>query len=413
MPDLTVSNDIDALMQAANDAAARGELGATTVGAAIFLATNPSAITFLRVNADNTVTLLSAADFRTALALTALATTTPGTDVATALAIAAIGASGGLVRGTGATLTTATLSGIRTLTGAKVTTASAMGALAIDVTQGFNTKSISGDSTFTFSGTPGTTNQWFGMFVTNTDGSAHTLTIPSSFSIARAGAITSIIIPANGKLMLVWNYDGSVYNLYGDPPLVSGTGSFALTTSPTFVTPVLGTPASGNLAACTGYPVDNLAGGQFSQNVTLGTSTGQLYLAGALADGEFSGISITGTAGATLAFGDLVYLAAADSRWELADASSVTTAGDVKLGICVLAAAADGDPTEILRFGNIRANAAFPAMTISAPMFVSETAGDITGTKPTTTDSVTRCVGHANTADELEFNPDGFYITHV
>lgn len=35
----------------------------------------------------------------------------------------------------------------------------------------------------------------------------------------------------------------------------SGTGSFAGTTSPTFVTPVLGTPTSGTLTNCTGLPV--------------------------------------------------------------------------------------------------------------------------------------------------------------
>jgi len=34
----------------------------------------------------------------------------------------------------------------------------------------------------------------------------------------------------------------------------SGTGNFAGTTGPTFVGPVLGTPASGNLQNCTGYP---------------------------------------------------------------------------------------------------------------------------------------------------------------
>jgi hypothetical protein len=35
----------------------------------------------------------------------------------------------------------------------------------------------------------------------------------------------------------------------------SGTGSFAGTTSPTFVTPVLGTPTSGTLTTCTGLPI--------------------------------------------------------------------------------------------------------------------------------------------------------------
>lgn len=46
---------------------ARTNLGATTVGSNIFTSTNPSAITFLRANADNTVDWLSASDFRTAI----------------------------------------------------------------------------------------------------------------------------------------------------------------------------------------------------------------------------------------------------------------------------------------------------------------------------------------------------------
>jgi hypothetical protein len=48
-------------------AAARTALGATTLGANIFTITNPSAITFPRFNADNTISALSAADFRTAI----------------------------------------------------------------------------------------------------------------------------------------------------------------------------------------------------------------------------------------------------------------------------------------------------------------------------------------------------------
>jgi hypothetical protein len=45
-------------------------LGATTVGGNMFTLTNPSAITFPRFNADNTVSALSAADFRTAIGST-------------------------------------------------------------------------------------------------------------------------------------------------------------------------------------------------------------------------------------------------------------------------------------------------------------------------------------------------------
>lgn len=47
--------------------AARTNLGATTLGANLFTITNPSAVTFPRFNADNTVSALDAASFRTAI----------------------------------------------------------------------------------------------------------------------------------------------------------------------------------------------------------------------------------------------------------------------------------------------------------------------------------------------------------
>ncbi len=48
-------------------AGARTNFGATTLGANIFTITNPSAVTFPRFNADNTVSALDAATFRTAI----------------------------------------------------------------------------------------------------------------------------------------------------------------------------------------------------------------------------------------------------------------------------------------------------------------------------------------------------------
>jgi len=131
------------------------------------------------------------------------------------------------------------------------------------------------------------------------------------------------------------------------------------------------------------------------------------------ADGKYSGFVRAGTAGATLAFGDLCYLAAADSRWELADADAASTSGDVLLGMCVLAAASDGDPTTMLMIGFIRADTAFPTLTISAPAYVGTTAGDIQVAQPTGVDDVIRRVGFATTADELYFNPSSDYITHT
>ena len=48
-------------------ATARTNFGATTLGANLFIISNPSAVTFPRFNADNTVSSLNAADFRTAI----------------------------------------------------------------------------------------------------------------------------------------------------------------------------------------------------------------------------------------------------------------------------------------------------------------------------------------------------------
>jgi hypothetical protein len=130
------------------------------------------------------------------------------------------------------------------------------------------------------------------------------------------------------------------------------------------------------------------------------------------ADGYYSGITEAGTAGATLAFGDLVYLNNDDSRWELADAN-LSDGYDKKLGICVLAAAGDASATTILLYGKVNAATAFPSLTIGAPAHISETAGDIVVAAPTTTDAATRIVGFGNAADELFFCHSPNYYTHT
>lgn len=131
------------------------------------------------------------------------------------------------------------------------------------------------------------------------------------------------------------------------------------------------------------------------------------------ADGKYNGITRTGTAGATLAFGDVVYLAVADSRWELAKADAEATTKCL-LGICVLAAASDGDPTNILLIGMVRADTAFPSFTVGAPVFLdASTAGDLTSTVPTGSGNCIRAVGQAWTADELWFCPSPDWYKHA
>lgn len=194
---------------------------------------------------------------------------------------------------------------------------------------------------------------------------------------------------------------------------VTGTGDVVRATSPTLTTPVLGTPTSGTLTNCT-LPASSLTAATLAANITLGEGAGNLILDTTLsADGTYSGILQSGTAGATLAFGDLCYFSVTDSRWELADASAASTSGSVMLGICVLAAAADGDPTTMLLWGKVRADTAFPTFTVGAPVYASETAGDVTGTQPTTTDAVIRTLGFSDAADSMWFMPSPDYITHT
>jgi len=150
-------------------------------------------------------------------------------------------------------------------------------------------------------------------------------------------------------------------------------------------------------------------------SITLAENTSIALDPAGSADGKYTGITVTAISGYAQAFGDLVYLDPTDSRWEATDANSAAAAdGDARgiLGMVVVAGT-DGNTCTILLHGIIRADAKFPAMTINAPMYVSETAGLITETKPTTTDNVIRTVGFAITADELFFSPESGYITHV
>lgn len=136
---------------------------------------------------------------------------------------------------------------------------------------------------------------------------------------------------------------------------------------------------------------------------------------GLSADGKYSGFTVGGTSGYAQAFGDLVYLDPTDSRWEKCDANAASAADGDSRGTVgmVVSAGTDGNACTILLQGTVRADAKFPTLTVNAPSYVSETAGEITETKPTTTDAVVRCVGFALTANELYFNPSSDYITHA
>ena len=242
----------------------------------------------------------------------------------------------------------------------------------------------------------------------------------SGTTLARTTVLTS---SAGGTTKITLSATGSTVFLTPDATAIGFLDTAnTFTAQQTFTTPVLGTPASGTLTSCTGLPAAGvvgtamtLAGGTLTGNITLGENTSIALDPAGSADGKYSGITIAGTAGEALAFGDVIVLDVTAGKWFKGSVSAAAAAdGDLRggTGMCVLAAAGDAEATTVLLMGTCRADANFPALTIGSVVYAT-TAGDITVTQPSTTDHVIKVLGFALTADEIMFNPSMDWITHT
>ena len=180
--------------------------------------------------------------------------------------------------------------------------------------------------------------------------------------------------------------------------------------SPSLTTPNLGTPSAGNLASCTGYPINIVDDTTPQLGGFLDLNKKYVSITIGLADQEFCGITIEGTGGETLAFGELCYFKTSDSKWWKTNATATATSGTPQLGVCVLAGASTA--TRMLLLGSIRANSLFDTFTIGAPVYASAaTAGKIVSAAPTgVTGFVVRIIGRATTDDEIFVNISPDYI---
>lgn len=301
-------------------------------------------------------------------------------------------------------------------TGAVITTSIAMASPpTLDVTQAWVTRSIAAPETLAFSATPSTGT---GILLTYTaDATNRTITFPASlYSYDQQAVVANTVIAASTSKTLKFVREAARWTVYGDGVPTTGTGSYVLATSPTLVTPALGTPASGVMTNVTGVPIAALVAGTLAGTATLAENVSVALDPAGSADGKFTGITVTGTSGYSQAFGDVVMLDPNQSpgRWELASVSAAAGAvGDCRgLLAMVVVTATDGNTGTLLLTGIIRADANFPTLTVNGAVYAT-TSGDITQTQPSTTDHVIRLLGGALTADEMFFRPDNTWITHT
>jgi hypothetical protein len=249
----------------------------------------------------------------------------------------------------------------------------------------------------------------------------------------------------------------------------TGTGDFVRATSPTLVAPALGTPASGNLANCTGYPavdtpsISDIQDADGNNSIDFGSNIityqltddnaelricdgsdtsdyfyfrkngtdlefgvnddgndNDIYInlgsiaieagTGQLDDGANSAITRVGrTAGESISIGQAVGMAS-DGTYMLADGSEGAT-----IGKCLGLAAddyGDGSAVTLVSYGVMR-NDAWSWSTIGASVFLDDTAGGLVETSTDIDSSETlQFIGTVYSGSELDLNisPDVFMV---
>lgn len=173
----------------------------------------------------------------------------------------------------------------------------------------------------------------------------------------------------------------------------------------------------------TSYTFLTSTGGTFTGDVTVSGSlvaSSSASIAGGLtavikkfalntsiADHDYSGETLAAVAYQAIAITDVCRMNSA-GQWAIADASTESTAAGLP-GMAT-AAASSGATLICLTDGLMRDDDGFGgAMTIGATYFLSETAGDVTATRPSTTGAIVRAMGYAQAARVFCFKPSPYF----
>ena len=243
---------------------ARTSLGATTVGGNFFTLTNPSAITFPRINADNSVSALNAADFRTAIgATTGTVTSVSGTGTVNGLTLT------GTVTSSGSLTLGGTLSGVSLTTAVTGTLPVANGGTGATTLTGI----LKGNGTSAFTAVTAPSGALVGTTDTQ-DLSNKTLTTGNTLNAGTSVSDTGTIAATSpGFRGIPQNSQTSGYTLV----LTDAGKHISITTGGVAI------PANGTTAFPVGTTIVVYNNSSSSQNITITTDT--LRLAGTAATG--------------------------------------------------------------------------------------------------------------------------------
>lgn len=347
---------------------ARTSLGATTVGSGLFTLPNPSAVMFLRINADNSVSTLDAAAFRTAIG----ATVSSGT--VTAVAALTLGTTG---TDLSSTVQNGTTTPVITL---NIPTASSLnrGVLSASDWTLFNNKQAT--LTLTTTGTSGTATL-----------AANTLNIPvytlsglggqplstglTSLSGLTYGTVSFVKMTAAGTFAL----DTTTYYLSSNPSgYTTNTGTVTSVAALTIGTS--GTDITSTVANGTTTPV-----------ITLNIPTASALNRGALSAADWSvfngkqaalnGTGFIRAVGTTISYDNSTYYLASNPSGYTANTGTVSTVSVTTAnGISGTVATASSTPAITLTLGAITptsvntvviSGSATPALSVTGTVSVS------------------------------------------